>query len=439
MIRLEVQHDFHPVGQGLFASGLVHLSRVGGSIVANAVPLGPDDPTYRWVYDCGTCSKQALVTREIARLKREFGDSRIDLLTLSHFDHDHVSGVVRLLNALPARIVMLPYAPLWERLLIGFDQGFVAGDEALGFFVNPVAYLAQAAPERFDEVLFVPRSNGEGRPPFLEPGDLPVDSGEPGELRGKPEYGPDRGDPEFDEEMEGLSGPSSGIRVNSLRRGGSISLYGYWEFVPYNDPTLAPLDRHAFAASVAPLRDKLVDGSESERTAALALLRDTYDEEFTRPKRNDTSLFLYGGPSEQFENFAGGGFRLPAKLANWPLPRRSGYFPQSPKILMTGDGVLKEEDQFDRLRSSLGPWRLEGLGTLQVMHHGAKSCWHEGLAGKFRPATSVISSNPSDGRTRHPSPEVLRDFWPYEPVQVDQHIGLRLWFRGVSPMLGHGR
>ena len=76
-------------------------------------------------------------------------DARLNLLTLSHFHNDHINCVVDLLNAVGATTVMLPWSPLWHRLLIGFDQSLQADDTEMLFFVDPVAYLTQEAGEGF--------------------------------------------------------------------------------------------------------------------------------------------------------------------------------------------------------------------------------------------------------------------------------------------------
>src|ERR1035441_6457924 len=124
------QYDFHAVGQGLFASGCLYQANTR-------------QPRFIWVYDCGCMptvppmdwtakmNQLALFTR---------GKERIDLLTLSHFDNDHITGVTALLARFQVNTLMLPYVPLWERLLIAFASNIGPGDERMGYFVDPVAY-----------------------------------------------------------------------------------------------------------------------------------------------------------------------------------------------------------------------------------------------------------------------------------------------------------
>lgn len=61
----------------------------------------------------------------------------------------------------------------------------------------------------------------------------------------------------------------------------------------------------------------------------------------------------------------------------------------------------------------------------QVMHHGSRRNWHQGLAAKIQPSISLFSSDPAHRRFKHPDGEVLRDFWPYGAVQIDRERDYR--------------
>ncbi|ERM00087.1 hypothetical protein Q644_07000 [Brucella intermedia 229E] len=70
--------------------------------------------------------------------------------------------------------------------------------------------------------------------------------------------------------------------------------------------------------------------------------------------------------------------------------------------------------------------RMAKMGILQVMHHGAKSSWHPGIAERLCPVASIICSEPTDNRYRHPHAEVLRDFWSHGAIQVDSVGRMRM-------------
>lgn len=91
---------------------VVHQQAVGhGGFHTGA--LGLDRPYVRWVYDCGAwrhVGKQAL-NRCISDYaeKVSAADRSVDLLFLSHFDVDHVSGVSDLLKKVRVDTVVVPY------------------------------------------------------------------------------------------------------------------------------------------------------------------------------------------------------------------------------------------------------------------------------------------------------------------------------------------
>src|SRR5438105_2163589 len=110
-ILYSFSYHFYPVGQGLFSSGSIQRD-------------SEQKPRFLWVYDCGSSSGEAFIESGIRGLARSAGDpKRIDLLTLSHFDHDHISGVVRLLREFKIGTLLLPYMPLAQRLILAFEEG----------------------------------------------------------------------------------------------------------------------------------------------------------------------------------------------------------------------------------------------------------------------------------------------------------------------------
>lgn len=126
-------YHFYPVGQGLFSTGSIRRH-------------DEEQSRFLWVYDCGTSSSQSLVDRGIAQLEHfAKGRERIDLLVLSHLDHDHISGVVRLLNKFKIGTLMLPYMPLAQRLILAFEEGSGGeSDPFTNFYLNPCRVFSGA-------------------------------------------------------------------------------------------------------------------------------------------------------------------------------------------------------------------------------------------------------------------------------------------------------
>lgn len=421
MTEIRAIHRFFPVGQGLFAAGSVEFwppqprprRRIDTGGPPQPAPAGP----YRWVYDCGSSSGKHLVTNGIADWKRDCEGERIDLLSLSHFHNDHISGVVELLNEIGAKTVMLPWAPLWHRLLIGFEQGLRAEDPEMLFYIDPVQYFIQEAGDGFEQVLFVMPSNDDGPPFPAEPTAAP----EPPEDLGDPDKPSGPGEPVSYGDLEGAYGHLD-HRIRKLRSGKAIVIHGVWEFLPYNDPDTKPGDPFGFASKVESFRGLLLNGNEDERQSALDDLRTLYEITFGRgAAMNNVSLMLYGGAvghwaGQRICNCECLYHRLIGACGCWKEHETRGA------ILLTGDGNLKSAAKWDSLESYLDARRARRTSVFQVAHHGARANWHDGLAALIAPTTSVFSSDPRH-TYGHPHPEVLRDFWPFRPVQVDQHFG----------------
>lgn len=416
-----MKHNFFPVGQGLFVAGSIEFwpppPRRRRRIEIDSYEKPPVQQSYRWVYDCGSSTARRLVTNAIADLKSDCSGSRIDLLTISHFHNDHISGVVELLKAIGAKTVMLPWAPLWHRLLIGFDQGLRADDPEILFFVDPVQYLIQEAGGGFEQVLFVMPSDGEGPPFSAEPTfdpEPPEDLDEADKMSGPGESGP-YGDLD-------LIYDHGERRVRRLRPGQAIPVFRVWEFIPYNDPETRPSDPADFEAKVVLHRKALLNGTEKERTAALKNLRGLYEATFGRTAMNDVSLTLFGGAIGAWRGHRYCDCRLHHFLGNcdcWQEHETKAA------ILLTGDGNLSSVSKWGALERYLDCRRAVRTSVFQVPHHGSRANWYDGLAAAASPVHSIFSSDPNH-RYGHPHAEVLRDFWNHRAIQVDQHSNFSL-------------
>ncbi|MGK4567351.1 hypothetical protein [Flavobacterium sp. 3HN19-14] len=97
------QFTIHPIGQGLFYSGFLELR---GS-------------RFDMVFDCGSKNPSDL-SREIERFRseREIVTYGLDLLVISHFDNDHVSGIDELLQGVTVRRLVMPFLTFEQRLYL---------------------------------------------------------------------------------------------------------------------------------------------------------------------------------------------------------------------------------------------------------------------------------------------------------------------------------
>ncbi|MCH5522171.1 hypothetical protein [Pseudomonas syringae] len=432
-LGMDVRIRFHGVGQGLFSSGSIcPLPKPGGS-------------AFNWVYDCGTDSAQHYLDSSLSDLDHSIrtpGGQRpyLDLVTISHFDSDHISGLVKLLQRFDVGDLLLPYVPLWQRLVIGFHAHRAHSSRLTRFLVNPVAFIAAVPEAKVKRILFVsgspsidespPERDGPPRRPLQLPvvNDKDADPQDSGSIPVKVETEDLNGLSDVDdkrsdcENMVRAAGKLTNVAF--ITYGTGLVIAGCWEFLPYNDAQLAPMASRIFRDRVSHLRGKLLGSVKAVTTRALKELKDLYGKEFNfkgqKENQNLISLFLYGGPI---------GSKL-GKMRAWgsevgrPLPpQRLWYVPISIRkggVLYTGDGYLNTPLRFDSMQAFLGAHRVSGLSFLQVMHHGAKANWHAGLADKIKPMFSVFSSNPDHRGYRHPHTEVTTDFSSYRPLQASK-------------------
>lgn len=394
--------DWWPVGQGLFSSGAI---------------LADNGPRFNWVYDCGTTSKDSLLADAIASCnsrRSALGFSRLDLAVLSHFDRDHISGFSRLVQASRIRMILLPYLTPLQRLVLALQQGVSTDDAEFGFYIDPVGYLRGLDGSDIGEIVFVlPSGPDDGPPPPpIEPGpDLEGTEEPPIKLL---EDTPPEG------LQDELFTSQANANVRYLKRGGTISVPFDWEFLPYNDPSMLPKATKKFQLAASKFVSDILT-VPTTRSATLDRLKKLYDTHFGKSSknRNIISLFVYSGPVNHSAV-------LLWHSSNRPLGSLAGNnrFSQ----MYTGDGTLGAGKQFTEFERHYRPEsRLDRAGILQVMHHGAEGNWHSGLASLLRPEASIFSSDPDHKGYKHPHAAVLRDFWPYQPVQVDGSRGLHFW------------
>lgn len=412
-------YQFHPVGQGLFASGALYESNT-------------PDPKFLWVYDCGsvTFTEEPWWRRQIQLLK-EFAHHRptLDLLTLSHFDKDHINGVTALLGRFNVNMLLLPYAPLWQRLIVAFD-GYQGDSDMMNYFIDPVAFLRQRG--QIEHLVLIPPTQGDP-PPLVETSLEPIKGPWTADAPFK------RLDPQ-DPLVVGFGTKAQDLEL--LPAGMTINVQGRWEFLPYNKPLFRiPTRFPGFRVRVDQLRDDLLHGDAGGREAALDALKKEYDRTFGADgaARNRISLYLYGGPVyptwKACKLLNEHGDDLPAYPRRQPCYYRARAeargVDDTCSILYSGDGFLNSDASVRHLSASLGAERMRRLGVYQVNHHGARENWHAGLAAKLNPWLSVFSSDPGRGSTHHPHHEVWQDYARHQPTQVNsQGHGCGGWMLG---------
>lgn len=433
-LYLRFRYSFHPVGQGIFCSGCITRK---------------SNEPFRWVFDCGTergkSSKKNgdRVRREIAALASEQAPAgscssrpHIDLVALSHFDEDHLSGMVDLLKTFSVETLLLPYLTPWDRLVVALEERAGAASDLLNFLLDPLAFVMGIEGGEIERILLVPPSS-EG--PAFEPL-LPLESGDPEapstreagvEWQGKSFEGDD--DPLSDLEDLNASQPQYSRTVEMLPRGAAITIDRAWEFVPYNDASLESLATPIFRNEARKLAEQLLDAkTNADRQTALDDLTKIYDARFKTPtskkispeRRNKISLFLYGGPIGNVQLEWAAEYLLRHRLDPIRIsPAQHWFNTERFGQILTGDGYLKTTKQWSDFETFYAPHgRLRRGAIIQVMHHGSRANWHSGIAAKLDPLASIFCSDPA-GKLAHPDEPVLMDFASYNVKQVDAFHG----------------
>ena len=322
--------------------------------------------------------------------------------------------------------LVLPYMPLWQRLVIGFEEGVPPDGKFIRFFVSPARYLARVPGANIERILYVLPSEesgneGEGSVPMPESGH-PSGNEYP---KWEPEI--DYGTPE-EPDPASLAPQNSRVVVEYLRPRGAIRIGGFWEFVPYNDAAYSKKATEGFRDIIRGQQQRLL-GRATERELALKEIKNVYDRHFGGSSRwrNIISLFLYSGPIYPSWGGVTLGFAAPTRKNRTSAGKRYRlYAEQTTKgsVLYTGDGYLDTRQRLGSLEAHLGSMRRDHIGAFQVMHHGAEGNWHEGVAPAFSPAFSVFSSDPRNKKFRHPHIPVREEFQNFHPYQVDQQFGV---------------
>lgn len=391
-----LQCEFWNVGQGLFSSGRIQMG---------------DALAFHWVYDCGTNSSQKLIQNAVQKYNQQENNADIDLLLLSHFDKDHISGVKELLkNGRKIKRWVVPYYPLWQRLVIASFLEIQPDDEEWAFYQNPIQYLKTYFAEELKttKFLLLPEKEIESEISInLEPSNSDdVLSFETTEKLSN----------EFDKSEQNLHwlNPNKAL----LFRKGEEQ----FEFVLYNVPfhllAKVPTNLTAFQKQVK----QIIQSHQSNFTDPTPALKTLYTLAFGNGSKhkNIISQYLYIR-NIKLPSFLGMGnnhiFDVSIdnenEIAVIPKDKTKNA------ILYTGDAFLNDLPLLTDLTQSLGAERMARIYCLQVPHHGSKHNWQQGLAKILSPCISVFSAD-SQRRKGHPHGEVLKDFAIYTPILVNK-------------------
>ena len=392
-----LQCEFWNVGQGLFSSGSIQMGY---------------SPAFHWVYDCGTSSSPKLLQNAVNEYNYYKNQGSIDLLVLSHFDKDHISGVKELLkNGRKIKRWVVPYYPLWQRLVIASLLDIQPDDEEWTFYQNPIQYLKADFAEELKETQFLllPAKENESEISIsLEPSNFDdVLSFETTEKLSN----------EFDNLEQNVHwlNPDKALL---FRKCGEL-----FEFVLYNVPfhLLAKTNLTAFKKQV----ESIIQSYPNDPSLELKKL---YLREFGSSNANIISQHLY---IRYCKNNNPVSYNLLNRFAIFEFPEKNVITAHSSikaksSILYTGDGSFNNHNLLSYFESAMGSERMQQIYCLQVMHHGSRDNWFKGVAAVLSPSLSVFSADETRKDYKHPHDEVVRDFLLYNPIIVNKQKMLYL-------------
>lgn len=337
--HIEFLRSLRPVGQGAFYT---------------EVFMKDDGTSFSVVYDCGTETDSSILEAQIDEFKK--GITHIDLLFISHFHRDHISGLDKLLKGIPVIKTVIPMLP--EQMitlarvqnLLQYKKEATKTDDII-----KELYLSDETSDRFGDVT------------VIEPSDY-------SDLN--------------EEEKKNVLG--LGKRA---RNGSSVDGFeSLWEYVPFNSVSIPDQRAIDFMKGLKDIKGALDDDGNLNvsriihgcRTKVMALYKDVM-------KGADENLYTMTVESRPSGNIA--------KDSDPSVVREA-------RCLYTGDfDSAGNSELWERFCSI---YDYEAIGTVQIPHHGSKHNWRrEFLDGESR---NFFISVGTTNTYHHP------DFWVVKDV-----------------------
>ena len=391
-----LQCEFWNVGQGLFSSGHIQMG---------------DALAFHWVYDCGTSSSQKLIQNAVNKYNSNKNQGDIDLLVLSHFDKDHISGVKELLkNRRKIKRWVVPYYPLWQRLVIASLLEIQPDDEEWAFYQNPIQYFKTDFAEELKETQFLllPAKENENEISIsLEPSNFDDVLSFETTKKLSDEFA------NLEQNVHWLN-PDKALLLRKGEEQFELVLYN----VPFHLLAKVPTNLTAFQKQVK----QIIQSHQFNSTDPTPTLKTLYTLAFGNGSKNKNiiSQYLYIRNIKLSSFWRMGNNHIfdvsidnENEIAVIPKDKTKNA------ILYTGDAFLNDLLLLTDLMQSLGAERMARIYCLQVPHHGSKHNWQQGLAKILSPCISVFSAD-SQRRKGHPHGEVLKDFAIYTPILVNK-------------------
>ncbi len=401
-------YGFQAVGQGLFATGRLRFQT----------------GDFNWVFDCGSRSRQAYLKRELVDFGSRMAGKSIGLLCLSHFDEDHVNGVIDLLSSgIKVDNLVMPYVPLAQRMLIVINAAAI-NEPYLRFLANPQGFMLETFGENIGRITLVAKDAQEGRerPQGTQIPPLDVD----GPFMGLPEGQV----PRFaTDDLGDGSTAKHDNKVLVVGHGGVFPVAGAWEFLFFN--ASSPATRIAKVRTLVPrLLLKYRRNGTYDAAILLRRLKWIYARYLakTSSAKNKISLVVYAGPARQSTPACLCLALFPADTSLAGHCHSFSLSPQPVSIVYFGDYPLTSATRLGEVRAHFGSTRWGQTQVVQMPHHGSGRSWHAKASAGFPSFYGVVSA--ARLSRNHPAASVLQDIAKHKCVAVFVNEEQRAMFHG---------
>ena len=390
---------FFNVGQGLFHYG--------------SIASGADRANY--IYDCGASRRSRLLNTCIDECVEMIpGNEKVlDVLILSHFHWDHISGLRRLLSRLTRiKKVIMPYFTPAERAFFMAttmdDVDYLENPSRWypSFLRGPVTYLLSTG--KIESInLLVGSGVGENDSDY---GKEKYHDSHQSHIKDIKNLPPQLREQllKFETSVQGRHAWDVDERTTFLKADGILRLNSYWHFrffswCPSMDK-LADLHRRFMA----------IKGSQEMITilrddVALRAIRSAYQGVFGIEYMNDSSLTMFAGirVSDLVKEALRLEYCCSQEISTLHRMERAIHHPDLAGILFTGDFPLSDRDMWRRFINTMG--LAEGRNDVvvyQVPHHGSRQNWSREQSGVSTQPIFVISASKNNSYG-HPDASVL--------------------------------
>lgn len=322
---------FMPVGQGAF-----YIEKFN------------DDFTV--VYDCGSYKDVSIVEENI---KKSILDTKIDLLVISHYHEDHISGLEYLFKNFDVKRMLMPYLNLTEQIesFISADIKNNSHDFYKDFCINPMKALYDNF-GKSSEITFV-----------------------------NPEPSKQQNEVEIQNLQNNInSGDKITYKVNNYT----------WSYLPFNFQNRKRTEQFEIKIQKLDLDtvDKFKNYYKNNKDELIAI----YKKDITGDI-NTNSLVLYSGTDSSI------------KTTSYSS-RKSFTFTQNISgCLYLGDYDARGVQKFNELEEKYKSYCKE-ISTIQIPHHGSRHNYNPKL--NFKPNIISVISAGINNKFKHPHSETLK-------------------------------